>query len=76
MSKILAEQLEAGFIFGDTETGEYVYLPGGEVGTSNPLCVIEKDGSRNDISLEKAITLISRLSLRPVSHPLLGTRSC
>lgn len=76
MSKIIAEQLEAGFIFGDIEAGEYVYLPGGEVGTDNPLCVIEKDGSRNDINLEEAIMLISRLSLKPVRHPLLGTRSC
>ncbi|MPM30715.1 hypothetical protein SDC9_77265 [bioreactor metagenome] len=76
MSKILAEQLEAGFIFGDTEAEEYVYLPGGEIGAANPLCVIEKGKSRSDISMEEAIELILRLTLQPVRHPQLGLRSC
>ncbi|MGI6093446.1 MAG: hypothetical protein GX348_02635 [Veillonellaceae bacterium] len=76
MSKILTEQLEAGFIFGDASTEEYVYMPGGEIGASDPLCVIEKGNSCNDISLEEAIDLILRLTLRPVRHPRLGTKSC
>lgn len=76
MSKILYEQLEAGFIFGDTEAEEYIYLPGGEIGAVTPLCVIEKGKSRNDISMEQAIELILRLTLKPVRHPRLGARSC
>ena len=33
MSQIAKKHLLAGIIFGDAETGEYIYLPGGEVGT-------------------------------------------
>ena len=33
MSKIMAEQLLAGIILGDTENKEFIYLPGGEVGS-------------------------------------------
>ena len=76
MSKILAEQLEAGFIFGDAAAEEYVYMPGGEIGASNPLCVIEKGESRFDISIDEAIDLILRLTLKPVKHPRFGLRSC
>ena len=76
MSKILAEQLDIGIIFGDTGAGEYIYMPGGEIGADHPLCVIEKANSRHDISLDDAIALIAKLGLRPVRHPLLGERSC
>ena len=34
MSQIAQKHLLAGIIFGDAETGEYIYLPGGEVGTT------------------------------------------
>ena len=34
MSQIAQKHLLAGIIFGDAETGEYIYLPGGEVGTA------------------------------------------
>lgn len=37
MSKVISEKLLAGIIFGDTDNNEYIYLPGGEVGTDNPL---------------------------------------
>ena len=40
MSQIAQKHLLAGIIFGDAETGEYIYLPGGEVGTDRPLCVL------------------------------------
>ena len=36
MSKILAEQLLAGIILGDNDNQEYIYLPGGEVGSDTP----------------------------------------
>ena len=36
MSQIAKKHLLAGIIFGDTKTQEYIYLPGGEVGTEHP----------------------------------------
>jgi len=36
MSQIAKKHLLAGIIFGDTKTQEYIYLPGGEVGTESP----------------------------------------
>ena len=41
MSKILAEQLLAGIILGDNDNQEYIYLPGGEVGSDSPCCIFE-----------------------------------
>lgn len=42
MSKILAEQLLAGIILADNDNREYIYLPGGEVGSEDPHCIFEK----------------------------------
>lgn len=75
MSQIAQKHLLAGIIFGDGHTGEYIYLPGGEVGTDHPLCVFEHDGTKEDISLEQAGYLIDHLTLKPCSHPSLGARS-
>ncbi len=75
MSKVISEKLLAGIIFGDTDNNEYIYLPGGEVGTDNPLCVVERNGSREDLSVEDASEMVLHLSLRPCSHPVLGNRS-
>ena len=36
MHKLAESKLMAGFIYGDSATEEYVYLPGSEVGTDNP----------------------------------------
>ena len=56
MSKIMAEQLLAGIILGDAENKEFIYLPGGEVGSENPYCVFEKDGVRKeDLPFGRAI---------------------
>ena len=44
MSKILAEQLLAGIILADNDNREYIYLPGGEVGSEDPHCVFERSG--------------------------------
>ena len=37
MSKILADRLLAGIILGDNDNQEYIYLPGGEVGSDTPV---------------------------------------
>lgn len=76
MSKVIASHLQAGFIFGDALSEEYVYLPGGEIGVDEPLCVLESKQSRRDVTLAEAVELILRLSLRPAKHPRLGERSC
>lgn len=75
MSKITAEQLLAGIIFGDSDNNEYLYLPGGEVGSEHPFCVLEQQGARRDVSLEEAVRLVQRLQLYPCTHPQLGKRS-
>lgn len=75
MSQITASHIKAGIIFGDTETGEYIYLPAGEVGLSEPLCVLETNTGSQDIPLTVAAVLVQKLSLRPVKHPRLGSRS-
>ncbi len=75
MSKVIAEKLLAGIIFGDSDNHEYIYLPGGEVGSEHPLCVLERDGERHDLSLEDAAYEVQHLTLKPCSHPLWGKRS-
>lgn len=75
MSKVIAEKLLAGFIFGDSDNQEYIYLPGGEVGSERPLCVMERGDSREDLSLEEAAYMVQHLTLHPCAHPLLGKRS-
>lgn len=76
MSAITASQLKAGYIFGDIAAGEYVYMPAGEVGVTSPVCVFETPEGRRDVSLDEAVELVLRLSLKPVRHPQFGRRSC
>ena len=75
MSKIMGEQLLAGIILGDTTNQEFIYLPGGEVGSDSPYCVFEKEGQRNDLPLAEAVELAKRLHLKPVSHPVFGKKA-
>lgn len=75
MSKILAEQLLAGIILGDNDNQEYIYLPGGEVGSDSPCCVFEQKNIRQDLPLDEAVKQAQKLHLKPVSHPELGRRS-
>lgn len=75
MSQIAKKHLLAGIIFGDTDTQEYIYLPGGEVGTEHPLCVYEHDSCKDDISLDEAGYLVEHLTLKRCCHPIFGTRS-
>lgn len=76
MSRMTAEHLKVGIIFGDTNTEEYVYLPAGEIGMEEPLCVIETPKGRQDISMKDALVYVRKLSLKPVRHPQLGRHSC
>lgn len=75
MSKVTAEQLLAGVIFGDSDNNEYIYLPGGKVGSQEPCCVIERRGVREDLPLAEAVHMVHKLQLRPCAHPELGQRS-
>ncbi|MCQ2373930.1 MAG: hypothetical protein MJ050_07620 [Phascolarctobacterium sp.] len=75
MSKVISENLLAGIVFGDIENNEYIYLPGGEVGSDNPICVLERNGSSEDIALEEASEMVLYLALKPAKHPILGKRS-
>lgn len=75
MSRIHKEHLQAGFIFGDIANEEYIYLPAGEVGTDSPMCILERHKSYEDISLDEAVHLIDKLSLKPCAHPSLGKKS-
>jgi len=75
MSRMTAEHLKTGIIFGDHNTQEYIYLPASEIGVDDPLCVIETPKGRQDISLKQALRSVAKLSLKPVRHPQWGTRS-
>lgn len=75
MSKILAEQLLAGIILGDNDNQEYIYMPGGEVGSDSPCCVFESRVGCQDLPLDVAVEQVKRLHLKPVSHPKMGRRS-
>ena len=73
---IIESKLKSGVIFGANENGEYVYMPGSEIGAVQPLCVFESSHGRDDVDLQEALRLIRVLSLRPSCHPLLGWSSC
>lgn len=75
MSKVIAEKLLAGTVFGDLDNNEYIYLPGGEVGSDNPICVLERNGSSEDMELEEASEMVLHLALKPATHPVLGKKS-
>lgn len=75
MGQIHKAHLQAGYIYGDSENKEYIYLPAGEVGVNEPICIFEKGSSYEDIPIEEACKLINRLSLKECSHPSLGKRS-
>lgn len=76
MATMTEAELRAGVIFGDNNTSEYVYMPAGELGTDNPLCVYEYQSAREDVDIKNAMEIIRRRSLHHVSHPLLGKSSC
>ncbi len=68
MSNIInKEKLVSGLIFGDPANEEYIYMPGGEIGSPFPVCVLERNSVTEDISLEEAAELIGRLHLKTLN---------
>lgn len=76
MSLMQVSALKAGRIFGDQSSGEYVYMPAGEMGIMEPVCVYETNSARDDVTLEEALRLIRVRSLSLTRHPRLGYSSC
>lgn len=76
MSTMVIAELQAGVIYGDTISSEYVYMPASEIGVDEPLCVLETKTNRIDITLKEAVNLVRRLSLKPAIHPRWGKHSC
>lgn len=75
--RTLAEaELRDGVIYGDNVNYEYVYMPASEIGVENPICVLETSQEKMDISMEEALKIIVKRSLKPVKHPRLGHSSC
>jgi hypothetical protein len=71
---ITKEKLAAGVIFGDAGNDEYIYMPGGEVGCSRPVCVMEKNSAREEMSMDQAAEKIAKLSLKPLKLPRFGKK--
>ncbi|MBP2633713.1 MAG: hypothetical protein H6Q70_4341 [Firmicutes bacterium] len=76
MSVMVTAELKAGVIYGDNINQEYVYMPGSEIGVDNPICVLETKTERIDLPLKEAVTLVRKLSLKPVNHPRFGRLTC
>lgn len=76
MRTLIEAELCDGVIYGDNVNYEYVYMPASEIGAQNPVCVFETKGKREDISMKEALKIITRRSLKPVKHPVLGLSSC
>lgn len=72
MHKLAESRLLAGNIYGDSRTGEYIYLPGSELDADEPMLVYENNGTRKDIAMEEALRVIEKRSLKPAVHPVLG----
>lgn len=72
MIKLAESKLLAGVIYGDPAMKEYVYLPGSELDSAVPMLIYEKEGRREDISMEEALSIIEKRSLKPASHPVFG----
>lgn len=46
MSVIMAEELRAGLILGDRDNDQYLYMPGSEIGSDDPVCIFEDTGTK------------------------------
>ncbi|MHC1745612.1 MAG: hypothetical protein AB9895_00505 [Negativicutes bacterium] len=75
MGQVSKGHLLAGIIFGDHTTGEYIYLPGGELGMADPVCILETREGQHDIPIQEAVRLIAKLSLKPIRHPRMGLKA-
>ena len=67
MSVIMAEELRAGLILGDRDNDQYLYMPGSEIGSDDPVCIFEEHGNKTDLA--------KRLTLKPTEHPVYGKRA-
>ncbi|WP_296957076.1 hypothetical protein [uncultured Dialister sp.] len=75
MHRLAESRLLAGCIYGDNRNHEYVYLPGSELGAENPVLVYETEEGHSDLSMEEALSVIEKRSLRMVRHPVFGERT-
>ena len=57
MSVIMAEELRAGLILGDRDNDQYLYMPGSEIGSDDPVCIFEEHGNKTDLHLAEAVEL-------------------
>jgi len=75
MVSVILAKLMNGIIFGDAVNKEYLYLPAGECGAQDPLLIYEHEGLKEDILFSTAQDIITKRSLKPVVHPMLGNNS-
>ena len=73
--KLAEGRLLSGYIYGDRHSGEYVYFPGSELDTDHPMAVYETPTGREDIGMDKALSIIEHRSLKLVKHPVFGERT-
>lgn len=73
--KLAEGRLLSGFIYGDKDTGEYVYFPASELDAASPVAVYETPDGREDLTMEEALSLIEHRSLKPVKHPVFGEKT-
>lgn len=67
MSNIInKEKLCAGIVFGDPDNDEFIFMPGGEIGSPFPICVMQTGSIREDIGIDQAAEEIYRLNLKPL----------
>lgn len=72
MHKLAESRLLAGFIYGDSRNQEYIYLPGSELDAASPMLIYEIEGRLSDVTMEEALDIIEKRSLKPAVHPRLG----
>ena len=70
MHKLAESRLLAGFIYGRNQ--EYIYLPGSELDAASPMLIYEIEGRLSDVTMEEALDIIEKRSLKPAVHPRLG----
>ncbi len=75
MKKLTESKLLAGFIYGDDHTKEYIFLPGSELGADIPVLVYETAEGRRDLSMDDALEIIEKRSLKLTAHPVFGKRT-
>lgn len=75
MKKLTESKLLAGFIYGDHHTKEYIFLPGSELGADIPILVYETEEGRRDLSMDDALEIIEKRSLKLTAHPIFGKRT-